>query len=194
MKTFLMLCVVMAMPAWAAECTRVEGTVSFNGKPVSPGFLVQETGEFTTGPSSRATILISGNEKDGKSEVHLEPETRLRIEPGETARAHLLLQGTVRSRLRDKVHKNKFQLKTASAVMGVRGTDFLATFGPKLKESEIVVFEGTVSLTNAARPGDTKKVNKGYWGGVGGRYGTHIGELIKLPADVFKHYDESTQF
>src|SRR5690606_23050990 len=101
------------------------------------------------------------------------------IEPGETARAHILLNGTIRARLRDKVSKGRFKVRTASAVIGVRGTDFMAVFNPVLSESEVVVFDGKVRLASVANASDAKDIAKGYWGGIGGRYGKKIGDLIR---------------
>jgi hypothetical protein len=74
--------------------------------------------------------------------------------------------------------------------MGVRGTDFLAISNPLLGESELIVFDGTVDLHSGLDPSDSKLVTKGHWGGVGGRFGKKIGDLITLPANVLSHFDE----
>ncbi len=79
--------------------------------------------------------------------------------------------------------------------MGVRGTDFMAVYNPLLDESEIVVFDGTVDLdSRIAPPGrkDHKLIPKGHWGGVGGRYGKKIGDLIHLPANILEHFNQAT--
>lgn len=187
-----LLPLVFAVCANAAQITRVEGKVRFEGKPVSKGFVIQEPGELSTAAGSKATVLLS--DKDGKSEIALAPESRCRIEPGDQAKAHVLLNGSLRARLQDKTTREKFALRTSTAVMGVRGTDFMAVFQPLLEESEIVVFEGTVKFGSSQDEADTKDVAKGYWGGIGGRYGRTVSNLIQLPPHALREFDTKSAF
>src|SRR5690606_26192779 len=71
----------------------------------------------------------------------------------------------------------KYRIRTRTAVMGVRGTDFMAVFSALLAESEIVVFDGEVTFQNRSKPKDRKAVGWGQWGGIGGRFGGGIGKL-----------------
>jgi hypothetical protein len=195
MKTIVWVTLfVLANQAQSAQITSLQGPVSFNGKPVAAGAILKEAGDLETGPGGKAVVLLSENASGGKSEISLSPASKLRIEAGETARAYFLLEGTVRARLKDKVSKGKFQLRTASAVIGVRGTDFLAVFNPLLSESEIVVFDGRVVFGSSKNAAISKEISKGYWGGIGGRFGKNIAPLILLPHQAFEHFDKASQF
>ncbi len=183
---------LFSLSAYAAKFTSAEGDVKFAGQPVTVGMEVDKAGEVVTGPNSKAVLLLS--EGTAKSEVAISADSILKIEPGEAARAYLLMKGTLRARLKDKTSKTKFSLRTHSAVMGVRGTDFMAVYGPLLGESEIVVFEGSVLFSSAKNPKVVKEVGAGYWGGVGGRYTPKLGDLIKLPPTALAYFDKATAF
>lgn len=189
----LALMLLVGLPTWAAVFTRVEGTVTFADKPVTVGMELDGSGELVTGPESRAVLKLAGEDGGEKSEILITPRTRLQIDKNLPLMPNLL-QGTVRARLQEKVSKGKFKLRTPATVMAVRGTDFLTTFQPLLSESEIVVFEGKVRFGSLPRPNDAKEVGAGYWGGVGGRYGQRIGDLMKLPPSVLQTFNEGNHF
>ena len=66
-----------------------------------------------------------------------------------------LLMGKVRSRVNKKFEaENDFKVKTKTAVAGVRGTDFVASFSKSDKEwvSEIRTLEGLVEMERVQRP------------------------------------------
>ena len=85
--------------------------------------------------------------------------------------------------------KPVFNLKTKTAVMGVRGTDFIGIATPILGESEIVVMDGTVEFASATDAKDVKQIPKGHWGGIGGRFGSKTHSLIQLSAEQLQHFD-----
>lgn len=65
-----------------------------------------------------------------------------------------LITGKVRARVQKKLEAgNEFKVKTRTAVAGVRGTDFVASFNPGEKEwvSEVRTFEGLVHLENVQK-------------------------------------------
>lgn len=86
------------------------------------------------------------------------------------------------------------QIKTKNAVMGVRGTDFLATFSPLLEESEVVVFDGKIAFDSLSDPADKKEINAGHWGGLGGRFGQKVTEPIELPKNALDTFHWETKF
>lgn len=90
--------------------------------------------------------------------------------------------------------KGKLQVKTRNAIMGVRGTDFIATFSSLLEESEIVVFDGLVSFESTQDPADQKEIKAGHWGGLGGRFGAKIGTPIALPKNVLDTFHWDTKW
>ena len=105
---------------------------------------------ISAGPDSRAKIKMVDN-----NELNISPDTVMKIaayeyKPEEDKKKVLLdvLKGKVRSTVKQKYdgQANTFQVKTKAAVAGVRGTDFIASFDPKMGRLEIVTFEGRVEV------------------------------------------------
>lgn len=109
----------------------------------------------TAGKEARAKIvMVDGNE------LNLSPDTKLKIEgyeyqPEQEKKKVLLnvLFGKVRANVKQKYDDqskdsaaNSFQVKTKSAVAGVRGTDFLTSYTPSTGKSEVVTFSGKVDV------------------------------------------------
>lgn len=103
---------------------------------------------------SDGKIAVSLN--DG-SEMTLPPNSRVRLDQvsvdasSDSRKVALsLLMGKVRNRVTKKVDdsENYFRVRTRTAVAGVRGTDFVASFEPGPKEwiTEIRTIEGRVKL------------------------------------------------
>jgi hypothetical protein len=90
--------------------------------------------------------------------------------------------------------KTACRVNTATAVMGVRGTDFVVGFNPLFKETEIIGFDGTVEFGNRQNEGDTRLVPAGHWGGLGGRFGPTIGPLLRLPANILTQFKTNVTF
>jgi hypothetical protein len=106
----------------------------------------------TTGPDSRAKIVMSD-----KNVLNVSPDSKLKIEHYEndsaTGHKNVLLkldQGKVRANVEQKYDgaKNRFLIKTPTAVAGVRGTQFMTSFNPATKMTEIVTFKGAVSFNS----------------------------------------------
>lgn len=107
--------------------------------------------------SARAKIKM----EDG-NELNISPNSKIVIEQYQydtalNKKKVLLnvLRGKVRATTReenmynDKAkdgQANTFQVRTKSAVAGVRGTDFLTSFDPKTSQSEVVTFRGKVEV------------------------------------------------
>lgn len=104
-----------------------------------------------TGKEARAKIVMVDN-----NVINVSPETNLEIKnyeyaPEQGKKDVLLnvLYGKVRSKVEQKYEGSKnsqFQIKTPTAVAGVRGTDFIAGFAPSTNASSIVTFEGKVEF------------------------------------------------
>jgi hypothetical protein len=98
------------------------------------------------------------------SEMTVAPKSRLKIEKVDVNRAIQkrkialqLLSGKVRSKVqRDYSGENTFEVKTRSAVAGVRGTDFITSFERGVREwvSEVRTVSGLVHLSAAVKPQD----------------------------------------
>jgi hypothetical protein len=60
-----------------------------------------------------------------------------------------LLEGKVRNDVKEKYDndKNKFQIRTPTAVAGVRGTKFITSYQPETKVTEVITLKGEVLVT-----------------------------------------------
>lgn len=82
-----------------------------------------------------------------------------------------LSQGKLRSNVEQKYdgEKSQYLIKTPTAVAGVRGTQFLTSFDPATRKTEIVTFKGAVALSlpgSSAPPvmvrkGETSSISQG---------------------------------
>lgn len=104
---------------------------------------------ITNKDSRLKIIMVDGNE------INISPETTVKISKyqyennGKKKNVLLnVLKGKVRSKVKQKYDgkDNKFQVKTKTAVAGVRGTDFLASFNPQQNSSNVITFEGKVEF------------------------------------------------
>lgn len=102
------------------------------------------------GKDSRAKIVMVD-----KNVLNISPDSKIEIQtyvfkPEENKKNVVLnvLYGKVRSSVEQKYdgEKNKFHVKTPSAVAGVRGTDFLVSFNQSNQSSQIVTFSGQVQV------------------------------------------------
>jgi hypothetical protein len=102
------------------------------------------------GDKSRAKIIMVD-----KNVLNVSPNSKIEIEayefdPAKKKKNVLLnvIYGKVRSKVKQKYDGkgNKFQVKTKSAVAGVRGTDFVTGYNPSNNQSTVVTFEGKVEF------------------------------------------------
>ncbi len=127
--------------------------VTVKGKPAvaaKVGMKVNQTDKVVSGKDARAKIVMSD-----KNILNISPDTQLVIEAYKFNEAKdeknvslNVLYGKVRATVNQKYdgEKNKFQVKTPSAVAGVRGTDFLTSYNPTTNASKVVTFEGAVAV------------------------------------------------
>lgn len=103
-----------------------------------------------TGKDARAKIVMVDN-----NELNVSPDSQIEIQNYEydpkAGKKEVLLNviyGKVRSKVEQKYDgkTSKFQIKTPSAVAGVRGTDFITSFTPSTNQSQIVTFQGKVEF------------------------------------------------
>ena len=101
------------------------------------------------GVDSRAKIVMVD-----KNELNISPDSEIVIEnyqfkPEENKKNVLInvLYGKVRTKVEQKYDgENKFQIKTPTAVAGVRGTDFITGFNRIERRTLIITFEGKVEF------------------------------------------------
>jgi hypothetical protein len=101
------------------------------------------------GPDSRAKIVMSD-----KNVLNISPDSKIVIAKYENDGKDKknveinLLYGKVRANVEQKYdgEKNKFNIKTPSAVAGVRGTHFSDSFDKVTKKTQVITYEGAVAV------------------------------------------------
>ena len=89
-----------------------------------------------------------------KSTMNVGPNSQMKIDtfPKSKAGVITLVKGKVRSKVTKNYmemknkNKSKLFIKTKTAAMGVRGTDFTVSFNPKNGRSALITFEGAVAM------------------------------------------------
>ena len=113
------------------------------GTWLSEGSIIQ------TAPRSFCKLLFID-----KSQMSLGPKSKMIIEkfPKKKAGIINLLQGQLRSKVTknymdmDDKNKSKLFIKTRTAAMGIRGTDFQVNFNPANSVTSLVTFSGAVAM------------------------------------------------
>jgi hypothetical protein len=94
-----------------------------------------------------------------KSQMNLGPNSQMVINsfPKNEAGIITLVKGQLRSKVTkdymemDDKSKSKLYIKTKTAAMGVRGTDFQVNFNPINQNTALITFEGRVAMSNIDR-------------------------------------------
>jgi hypothetical protein len=135
----------------SANTTRVEAKV--NSK-IFEGQLV------TTETDSRAKIVMSD-----RNIINVLPNTKLKIEKYRaSAREKSVSLNLIEGRVRTNVEQdydnknNKFEVRTSTAVAGVRGTQFITSYNKANQLTEVVTIKGRVNLMAIAKAGAAKSL------------------------------------
>lgn len=133
-------------------------TVSLKkGSWVNEGFVVK------TEPKSFVKFLFID-----KSQMNLGPKSEMEISkfPRKKAGIITLMKGSLRSKVtknyldnKDK-DKSKLFIKTKTAAMGVRGTDFMVTYNPANENTALVTFSGAVAMAQITEAVRNIQVNQ----------------------------------
>ena len=170
-----------------ANVVKLKGKVVFAGRPLHEGAKILHDGIVETGPRSYVKIETPfwGNS------IVIGPNSQMefRLENPKEKKKYSFLKGACRW-VRTKKTEKKGAIHTSHVSLGIRGTDFVLIVNPVFGESEVAVLDGEVLMTNASQLDDKKIVKKGQWGGVGGRYGSTIGEILDLPNKVIDKFEK----
>lgn len=108
-----------------------------------------------SGVDSRAKIVMTD-----RNILNISPNTKMKIEkysntPNDKNVNLNLIEGKVRSKVEEKYdNKNsKFEVRTATAVAGVRGTDFVTSYSSSTKVTEVITLKGKVSFQTISATG-----------------------------------------
>ena len=195
LKLILLLVLSFSFSAFSiptAVVEKVVGTVMFKGEKLTVGSKLTTDGILFTKKKSYVKIHIPhwGN----SIVLGSSSKMKLSLSSKKTKRQYSFIKGICRWKtiagLKTGPKDKKGQIFTRNAVLGVRGTDFLLKAGDLLGETEVVVFDGQVELQNTKNAKDKALINKGQWGGLGGRYGNTVGEIINLPKKALNYFNK----
>jgi hypothetical protein len=171
------------------------GDVKINGKAVTEvDQSIWEADVMETGASGRLVLkLADGSRILVSRSTQIESRRLLNDEIGD--RELKLGRGRIRVQIMpsDLPVKPKFFIRTATASMGVRGTDFIGSFQTS-GETEIVVLEGAAVFHSEKNIHDEVEVKAGHWGGIGGRFGSKMAPPKKLSADQLGGFEKELKF
>lgn len=188
MKPFiLVLCYLMLVTNLFAQTDtppsalvhKVFGSVTFEGVELKTGDVISKEGLIVTNNKSfiqlkiekwNSSISIGAN---SKMELNFKDEKKYTLTSG-----HCRWKSLIRDAV---INNSKGKIFTKNASMGVRGTDFIIKSFPLFGETEIVMFEGEVTMENLENKENTVTLKKGQWGGLGGRFGKKINPPLDLP-------------
>ena len=156
------------------------------------GQKVQEGDVVITDVDSRAKIVMND-----RNIINVSPMTRFKITKYTTdANRNVSLDlsnGKIRSNVIQKYdgEKNKYEVRTATAVAGVRGTRFITGFNPTTRVTQVVTLKGQVSvlhLLSGSRT-NTFNVNRGEKVEL---QENSISEPVKIPESELKDIELET--
>ena len=183
----------------AAKAIIVKGKVSamIDGKKVAlkRGMWIPEGATVQTQKKSFTKLLFID-----KSSMNIGPDSKMKIDsfPKKDAGIITLIKGQIRSKVTKnymdmkKKNKSKLFIKTKTAAMGVRGTDFMVSYNPVNKATSLITFEGAVAMAKMPRGNQNQKsleravsapsaviVKKGQYSGA-----TNQSERVTIPVKI----------
>jgi len=176
-----------------ATVTNIKGEVTFKGENLRVGEVIQGVGNLVTQKKSFIKIYVEA----WNNTIVLGPSSTMKLNLTKEEKVdgdkifYTLSKGICRWVSTKDSKKQKGAVHTPIASLGVRGTDFLVKQNSLLGETEIVVFDGKVLFKNRKLKNDEIEVNKGQWGGLGGRFGKTIGEILDLPPKVIERFKKT---
>lgn len=130
---------------------------------VKKGTWLDEGTKVVTAPKSFVKFLFTD-----KSQMNLGPNSELEIAKFDGKKAGIinLMKGSLRSKVtknyleKEKQAKSKLFIKTKSAAMGVRGTDFMVHFDPRNQFTNLDVISGAVAMAPIIDDGMAKSLDR----------------------------------
>jgi hypothetical protein len=103
-----------------------------------------------------------------KSQMNLGPNSQMIINafPKKEAGIITLVKGQIRSQVTkdymemDDKNKSKLYIKTKTAAMGIRGTDFQVNYNPENQNTALITFEGKVAMANIGKNASEEKFDQ----------------------------------
>lgn len=181
LKSLILVSLILSNAFGSYVCKKVVGSVSFKGKAVKKGMKLEGAGPLKTGEKSFVSFL---NTETG-DRFNLAKNSKLNVtettQKTKKSSPLGLINGAVRIVSGQYSRKKGETIKTKEAALGVRGTDFLTIRTGVLGETEVIIFDGSVEFKSKSDKSDKVLVKKNGWGGIGGRFGTRVKTIPKVP-------------
>lgn len=168
-----------------AKVVVVKGEVLYNGEAVEKDQVLAEDGLIEVKAKSYLKLLVN----EYNSSISISANSKLKLaysKKKKTKSPYIFVDGLLRWVTKGKAKKKGF-MRTKQAAIGVRGTDFLVVSSALLGETEIYCFEGEVVFANRKNTKDRGLVKVNDWGGVGGRFGTTVGDIVPMTEKQIDH-------
>jgi hypothetical protein len=161
-----------------------KGTVLYNGKQITKASKFLEDGLIEVKASSYLKIRV----EEYNSEFSLGPNSSMRVKLKKNINnsPYTFINGLLRWVTKGK-SKVKGFIRTDTASLAVRGTDFLVVVSELLGETEVYCFSGKVLFQNRKDRKDRGIVKKNGWGGIGGRFSPKVGKLVPMTEEQIDH-------
>ncbi|OUR97330.1 hypothetical protein A9Q84_13480 [Halobacteriovorax marinus] len=167
-----------------ATVVKYKGDVLYNGKQITRDTLFVQNGLIEVKQNGYLQMKV----KEYNSTFTLGPNSVLKIKFKKNIKnsPYLLKEGFLRWVTRGK-SKVKGFVRTKTASLAVRGTDFLVTVSSLLGETEVYCFSGKVLFQNRKSREDNGVVKRNDWGGLGGRFGATVGDIVPMTQKQINH-------
>jgi hypothetical protein len=168
----------------SANVVSFKGTVLYNGNQITKESKFLEDGLIEVKSSAYLKIKI----EEYNSEFAIGPNSslKLKFKKSKNNSPYTLLNGLLRWVTKGKPKVKGF-IRTKSASLAVRGTDFLVVVSKLLGETEVYCFSGKVLFQNRRDRDDKGIVKKNDWGGIGGRFSPKVGKLVPMSEKQIAH-------
>jgi hypothetical protein len=170
-----------------AEIIKLNGKVSFNGKDVILGDKISDRGSIET--SNKSFVLLKIDK--WKNTISIGANTKMKLDFSDDKK-YTIEDGICRWKSIGK-SEAKGKIYSTQASFGVRGTDFIIIENKLLKETEIVMFDGSVVFENLSDNNNKFELLSGQWGGIGGRFGEKIRPPLNLEQNVLNIFKEKLE-
>lgn len=204
MKSILICAILFSQVLFAADegiFMVVKGKVkivnSASSADAKVGSKIYEGDTVVTETDSRAKIVMSD-----RNIINVSPNTRLKIEkyssnPKDKNVRLNLIEGKVRNNVEQKYNStsSKFEVRTATAVAGVRGTQFITSYNAGTRVTEVITLKGQVSFQslnaqNEAPAGEPVVVGKGEKSEA--KEGGAVSAPVQVPTQEIRQIDSET--
>jgi len=140
-----------ALAAGSATVVVLRGKATSDGNPIQEKQKINPGSTVKTEAGSFVKLLFADN-----TQLNVGPNTTMKLEDTKEGSASLvdLVGGTIRAKVtKDLLKKNdggpikeKMVIKTKTAAMGIRGTDFNVSFNQANNTTALITFEGSVAM------------------------------------------------